>query len=345
MRYCGAMATTEYLPAIIPDRNDRAYRLADTFASSARTDHTVAARRRDLLGPSSHPERSSPAWLPWCTARSLDPLGNIRPAHLLAWVAELRDAGDAESSRNRRLSTVSAWYEWLLREDMVPANPASRLKPTEKPKAAGRIYATSPTAAPSRGQLQALQRAADAGSAQDAAIIALLSTTGARVSELVGADVEGIGQDDGQPVLSILGKGGKVRTYPLTAGVYRRVHRMLEERTADAGRLPAVAAGARPRRPLLVQPRLGGRMTRHDVARVLTRVAEDAGLSELRLTPHGLRGGYATLLLRAGVPIYDVQRAMGHVSTDTTRRYDHGHLDLDRHPTHRMAALLAEDDG
>jgi len=49
---------------------------------------------------------------------------------------------------------------------------------------------------------------------------------------------------------------------------------------------------------------------------------------------------FATELLGAGVPLQDVQDAMGHADPRTTRRYDRSRHNLDRHPTYKMAANL-----
>lgn len=327
--------TSENLPALIQQPDDRASALATAFAQAAKTSHTSAARLRDLLG-----HNRSPGWLPWCVEQGIDPLGVVRPAHVLAWVADLAAAGDAESTRNRRLSTLSAFYRYLVREDTVPVNPVERLDPGEKPKSAKKIHRTSPTSVPSEEESDAIQEAADQLGAYQSAVIALLANTGARVGELIGATVDDIGSDRGHPVLSLPGKGGTRRLVPLSPPVWSRVQRMLGERTTHDDRLPTLTVGAKPKRPLLVRPD-GNPEDRHGVARIVARVARRAGVGRLRLTPHGLRGAYATTLLAEGVPIYDVQRSMGHASTETTDRYNRGDLDLDRHPAYRMAEILA----
>jgi len=336
--------TAANLPALVVSPEHQAVGLAVRFAQAAKTDNTTTARLRDLLGQTRTPKHGvrpvrTRAWIPWCADQGIDPLGEVRPAHLLAWIADLRADGDAESSRNRRLSTVSAWYKYLVREGTVPANPVERIESGEKPNPAKKIYSTSPIAAPSQQQMLDLQLAADAEGVYASAVVALMSHTGARVSELAGADVESLGEERGHPVVTILGKGGKRRVLPLPPPAWRRVSAMLTAQTPAADRLPALTAGAKQARPLLVNPRTGERATRQSITRLLRRIACRARLGKA-WTPHGLRGAYATTLLDNGVPIYDVQRAMGHVSTETTARYDHSHLDLDRHPNYRIAALL-----
>lgn len=328
--------TTDHLPAPVAEAGGRAARLARMFADSARTDDTAAARRRDLT--TTGPGRSLP-WLPWCAAHGVDPLGGARPAHLLAWLADLAAAGDGESTRHRRLSTVSSWYRWLSREGAVASNPVEGLRTEERPKSSSRVHPTSPTPTPSTGQVMALVEAADAHSPVASAVVALLAMTGARVSELVDADVEDLGTERGHVVLSAPGKGGVRRTLPVPPAAWDRVQRYLQARSADDDRLPTTATGPRQRRPLVART-TGRRMTRQEVARLLGAIARKAGI-ELALTPHGLRHAWITDLLDAGVPLYDVQRAAGHVSPVTTMRYDHSHLHPDRHPAYRRAAQLA----
>jgi len=58
------------------------------------------------------------------------------------------------------------------------------------------------------------------------------------------------------------------------------------------------------------------------------------------ITPHSFRHTFITEALSAGVPLQDVQDAAGHTDPRTTRRYDHGRHNLDRHPTYVLAGHL-----
>ena len=58
------------------------------------------------------------------------------------------------------------------------------------------------------------------------------------------------------------------------------------------------------------------------------------------ITPHSFRHTFITEALAAGVPLQDVQDAAGHTDPRTTRRYDHGRHNLDRHPTYVLAGHL-----
>ena len=74
---------------------------------------------------------------------------------------------------------------------------------------------------------------------------------------------------------------------------------------------------------------------------LIRRLAKRAGIAgAARISPHSLRHSFATELLANGVPLQDVQDAMGHADPRTTRAYDRSRHNLDRHPTYTMAAQL-----
>lgn len=325
--------------ALVPTSSDPHGDLTDAYLAAflnhigGRSAHTLKAYRYDLN-----------LWIEWCRARGLHPLDVNRGATLawLAWLASDRGAGrrpDAVTTMSRRLSSVSSWYKYLMAIDKATTNPAD-LATHQRPRVDKRRSNTLALSAAQSGQLLA---AADSDSPRTAALVALLLFTGARVGELLAANVEDITQQSGQPVLPVTGKGRRERLLPLPAPIYDRVSRYLASRD-DSNLLPAVAAGARPSRPLFVT-RTGRRLDRMQVRRDLKRLARTAGgdLTPIldRLTPHAARHSYATDLLNDGVPLRDVQYAMGHADASTTERYDHGELNLDRHPTYRRAAQVS----
>lgn len=313
------------VPVTVLDDTTRAARLAEEYASTRRSPHTVKAYRRDLT-----------VWLEWCARRGVDPF-TVRHAYVGRWVKERETEGDSDSTRARRLAAVSGWYRWLLREGLVERNPAD-LDPKERPHVTRDV---SPTAVLSLKETAALVAAAEADSPRAAALVTLLAVTGARIAEVLGADIEDMTTISGQPHLSVMGKGRRQRPLPLI-GAYDAIERYLSTRT-DTDRLPALAAGARPRRPLLAT-RTGNRLDQAYVWRTLRRLGAKAGLpAELvdRLSAHALRHAYATDLINEGKPIRDVQYAMGHSTPVTTERYDHGKLDPANHPTYSRAAMLA----
>src|SRR5204863_10220639 len=102
----------------------------------------------------------------------------------------------------------------------------------------------------------------------------------------------------------------------------------------------AAHLGERARGALFVDDR-DRRMTEAQTWRLVRRLARTAGLkSAAQLSPHSLRHTFATSLDDAGVPLQDIQDAMGHADPRTTRRYMATHQHLDRHATYAVAAWL-----
>lgn len=307
--------------------SDQAFTLlVDRFARSRKSLHTAIGYRRDLHN-----------WADWCADNRTHPL-RARHAEVLDWLAALRANGDSEATLARRLSALSSWYRWLQRERPEVVNPTT-LRPEERPHADPK----SNTLALSTSQAERLLAAADRDSPRSAAVVSILVYTGVRVGELVALDVKDLTEQSGQPVLSVMGKGRRERMAPLPPQAYDRTQAYLRSRATDDELLPAVRAQAGGSRPLIATSG-GGRIARGQIRRDLKRLAlrsgpDVAGLID-RLSPHALRHSFATDLLNEGVPLRDVQYAMGHQKPETTERYDHGDLGLARHPVYKRAAQV-----
>jgi integrase/recombinase XerD len=318
------------LPAIVSEPSDPLARLAEMFVATRRSPHTVRAYRRDLA-----------AWLDWCRDRGFDPL-DIRQAHVNIWLTNRAEAGDSDPTRARRLAAVSSWYRWLIRQEVTTRNPAD-LDSTERP--AG-TRDTSPTAVLSVEQTQELIDLADKDrNPSTAAIVALLLYGALRVDELVSADEDALTTDRGQPVLDVIGKGRRQRRVPVPPPAWDRLDRYrLARPDREGDNLPAKTVGVVPALPLVARS-TGRRLTQGEVWRILRRLAMKGspGLRALapHLSPHSLRHTAATFALDEGVALRDVQDWLGHADPRTTRRYDHGKLNLERHPAGRLAELLA----
>jgi integrase len=151
----------------------------------------------------------------------------------------------------------------------------------------------------------------------------MLADLGLRVGELVSLDVTDVGWERGHRSVRFVGKGGRPRRRVLTP--------------AAAAALDEYLAG-RAEGPLFVTS-TGARLDRHSVFRLVRRLARQAGIGSWeRLSPHSLRHSFATTARAEGVPLEDVQDAMGHADPRTTRRYDRDRHNLDRDPAYVIAA-------
>jgi site-specific recombinase XerD len=282
------------------------------LANRRLSEHTRAAYRRDVS-----------AWLAWCAAREVDPL-RASFLDVNAYARALEAQKLAAATVARKLSGVSSWYDFLVKLRAVDANPVG---------GADRPYVSrdhSATLGLSPEEVDALLAAADADTGPAAvrhrAVLALLADLGLRVGELVSLDVADVGTERGHRSVRFVGKGGKPRRRALTPAAAAALDTYLDGRTEG---------------PLFVTA-TGARIDRHAVFRLVRRLAKDAGIDAAgKLSPHSLRHAFATAARAEGVPLEDVQDAMGHADPRTTRRYDRDRHNLDRDPAYTIAAARA----
>ncbi|MFG2049668.1 tyrosine-type recombinase/integrase [Micromonospora sp. NPDC048935] len=290
------------------------------------SEHTRDAYRRDVTG-----------WLRWCASRDLDPL-RVTFLHVNEYARALESTIGTRSGRPltpatvaRRLSALSSWYDFLVKLGGVAANPVSG---ADRPRV-DRDHSATIGLTPE--EVDALLGAADADTgptaARNRAALALLADLGLRVGELISLDLTDLGTERGHRSVRFVGKGGKQRRRALTPGTGYAVDAYLAQRAAATGVPVPQLTG-----PLLVTAS-GARLDRHSVFRMVRRLARAAGIPAwAKLSPHSLRHAFATTARSEGVPLEDVQDAMGHADPRTTRRYDRDRHNLDRDPAYAVWA-------
>ncbi|MEV7626445.1 tyrosine-type recombinase/integrase [Actinoplanes sp. NPDC089786] len=282
------------------------------LANRRLSEHTRSAYRRDVA-----------SWLAWCAGRELEPL-RASFLDVNAYAREIESSGLSAASVARKLSGLSSWYTFLAKLGAVPANPVAGADrpPVDRDHSA--------TVGLSPEEVDALLAAADRDGARSRALLTVLADLGLRVSELIGLDVDDVGFERGHRSVRFVGKGGRAR---------RRVL------TSSAGAALDGYLGGRAEGPLFMTS-TGNRLDRHAVFRLVRRLAREAGIESWeRLSPHSLRHAFATAARSYGVPLEDVQDAMGHADPRTTRRYDRDRHNLDRDPAYTIAAARARREG
>jgi len=143
------------------------------------------------------------------------------------------------------------------------------------------------------------------------ALLELLYSTGARISEAVGLDVDDV--DTQARSVLLHGKGGKQRLVPIGRPAVSALDAYLVRGRPDLARrgrgTPAIFLNAR-----------GGRLSRQSAWQVLQDSAERAGIASA-VSPHTLRHSFATHLLDGGADVRVVQELLGHASVTTTQIY------------------------
>lgn len=218
---------------------------------------------------------------------------HITVYHLRRYIAKEKERGISDSTLEGYREIFSAYFNWLQRETLIDKNPAANLGPIKCPKKAKKIY--------SDVDIEKLKQ--HCTNKRDRALIAFLSATGCRVSEVMELNRDQVDLQELQCVVH--GKGDKERMVFLDAVTGMQLREYLDSRTDDCDALFVGKGGRR------LQP--------NGVRVMLKKLAEKAEVDHVH--PHKFRRTLATNLTRHGMPIQEVASILGHEKLDTTMKY------------------------
>jgi len=231
----------------------------------------------------------------------------VPPPIIRSFLASLKQESLAASSVARMLSAMRGWYRFLVREQILKANPlrdvATVRRSVRLPKTLTLQEVTALLEAPIR------DRAEDR---RDRVMLELLYASGLRVSELVGLTLAQIDLDLG--CLRVMGKGGKERVAPMGQTARDLLVEYLEQ-------VRPILLKRRSSRNVFVSRR-GHELTRQGCWKLLALRARRVGIFK-PISPHMLRHSFATHLLEGGADLRVVQTMLGHADIATTQIYTH----------------------
>lgn len=305
------------LPAEYNEQTDLIRQLVHAWLLAQESDHTKTAYRRDIAG--NAPTMKVRGWLVWCAEQGIEPLA-ARRVHVDAYKQALRQAAYSPASISRRLAVVSSFYQYATDEEIIEHNPAKAVK---RPKIDNSV---SPAVGLSEGELDKLLDAATADGPRSAALMSTLYFGGLRVGSIVNADVGDLGWNEGERTIRLTEKGGEVKQKYLEDLVTEALDAYLGERGKPAKDEP------------LFLNNFGERIDQAYAWRLIRSLARGAGIKSWdRLGPHSLRHTMITHALDEGVPLAEVQDAVGHRDPKTTRRYDRARTLRDKRPGRVLA--------
>jgi integrase/recombinase XerC len=209
---------------------------------------------------------------------------------------------------NRKLSSLRAFYKYLIRSGKVKNNPAEMIQSSKTEK-------YIPTFLSVDEMFELLNVGADGSilNLRNQAILELFYSSGLRLSELAGLNV--IDLDLSQALVKVKGKGRKERIVPVgkqaMSALQEYLTRVVELKSSD----DRDELGS----PLFLNIR-GKRITGRSIARIVDDVTKRSGIGR-KISPHALRHTFATHLLNAGADLRSIQELLGHESLSTTQKY------------------------
>jgi tyrosine recombinase XerC len=221
-----------------------------------------------------------------------------------AFLADLLSRGVSKRSLARKLSTLRAFFKYLVDSGELESSPADSLRtPRFDRRLPGFLDVTQ-----AKQMVEAPAGESKKLSRRDTAVLELLYSSGMRVSELVSLDMDEI--DLRSCVVRIIGKGSKERLVPVGSYARAALERYMRSRSAKPGE------------QALFVNRFGSRITTRSIRRIVSKYAARLGLAG-KVSPHTMRHSFATHMLDAGCDLRTLQEMLGHSSLSTTQIYTH----------------------
>lgn len=237
----------------------------------------------------------------------------VTAADIRGWIMAMTEERMSPATVNRKISSLRAFYRYLLRAGAVEKLPFQKISAQKKPRRLPVFVEES--------RMQTILAAIteptdDFLTERDALIVLLFYATGIRIAELIGIRDGDYSPEAGE--LRVTGKGGKERIVPILPAVARKVERYISLRNA--------CTVCTEEKKYLFLTDKGRRVSRTAVYNVVTATLGEYGVQGKR-SPHVLRHTFATHLLNRGAEIRSIQELLGHTDLRTTEIYTHNTIE------------------
>ena len=218
-------------------------------------------------------------------------------------ISQSKRAGLQARSLSLRLSALRSFYDWMIKCDLVSANPARSVL---NPKLGQHL--------PKNIDIDEINQLLnieynDPLSVRDRAMLEVMYGSGLRLSELVNLNCRELNLQDGE--VRVMGKGNKERKLPLGRESIKWIKHWLSMRDFLA-----------PQDDALFISKLGKRISARNVEKRFAQWGVKQGLSA-HVHPHKLRHSFATHMLESSGDLRAVQELLGHSDLSTTQVYTH----------------------
>lgn len=224
------------------------------------------------------------------------------------WIIKLVKEGVANRSVNRKISSLKAYYKFLLTTGQIQGNPLAGHKslkikksvqvPFSQEEVSSVLHSIAPI---------------DFSSSRDLAVIMMFYATGIRRAELINIKLRDL--DLRNKMVKVLGKRNKERYIPLLPEIVNKLELYLQFR----------AGVVQKEEPFLFLTEKGIKMYENLVYRIINNYFSEASV-KVKKSPHILRHSFATHLLNEGANLNAVKELLGHSSLAATQVYTHNSI-------------------
>ena len=229
------------------------------------------------------------------------PVENIKYLDLRRYLAQLRNKQLKPRSLARKLSALRSFFRFLHREGYITDNPSVILVTPKLDKKLPRFLTETEML-----QLLETPTLEKISGKRDRAILETLYSTGIRVSELVGLNIDRV--DFIGNIIKVMGKGKKERLVPIGEKALGSIKSYIDGRCFE--------------HKALFLNKSGSRLSDRSVRNIINKYILQTSL-RMNISPHMMRHSFATHLLNRGADLRSVQELLGHVNLSTTQIYTH----------------------
>lgn len=261
--------------------------------------HTITAYKADLSDFQLYIE----------TAFEQKTLDDVNYAQIRSWIVELSESNISNRTINRKISSLKAYYRFLLKTEQIESSPLTKHKALKTPKKIQIPF--------SEDEIVRILETIDDSTLEgirDRLIVELFYSTGIRRAELINIKISDLDLDGG--VLKVLGKRNKERYIPLIASVKDTASKYLEGRRHTEN-----ISGS----DYLFLTSKGDKIYESFVYRIINNYFSKVS-GKLKRSPHILRHSFATHLLNQGANLNAVKELLGHSSLAATQVYTHNSI-------------------
>lgn len=256
------------------------------------SDNTLQSYRRDIVYYNKYLESKKMNYT------------KVKEEDIKEYLEHLQEVGKKASTISRNLASIRAFYQFLVRNKKIKADPTAHIQSPKIEKRAPSVLTSQEVEL-----LLDQPKDVDLKGTRDKAMLEFAYATGMRVTEIISLDVSDVNLEEAYVVCR---SGNKQRNIPLGNLSLKALKEYIEEARPVLIRDESVKA-------LFVNIN-GQRLTRQGFWKIVKYYKEQAHITK-EITPHVLRHSFATHLLQNGADLKAIQTMLGHSDISSTQVY------------------------